>query len=117
MAARRIVQHVCQEQLGSMQRPPAGEIDFVASFIEKGAGLLQKAWQRVLGKDRIKISVGGVFCHQTPMVDIKGSPPYRVPTRRCELADLLILQSHLKSDGKIFWRGVLIQAKAHSSRI
>ncbi|MFZ3326642.1 MAG: hypothetical protein WA231_12415 [Methylocella sp.] len=88
-----------------MRRPPAIEIDFVASLVETGAGFLEAEWQRILAKDGIAVRVAGVFCHQSPMVDIKGKPPHPVPTPRCELADLLVLHSHSRPDGKVFWRG------------
>ena len=93
-----------------MTRPPRIEIDFVASLIENGAGALTTAWQSIL-KPRIKVSVAGVFCHQSPMVRISDTPPYPVPTTKCELADLLILHSHINPAGKEYWRGVLMQTK------
>jgi hypothetical protein len=109
-AAQSVVDDVCQKQLGHMMRPPRIEIDFVASLIENGAGELTNAWQLILGPD-IKVSVAGVFCHQSPMVRISSTPPYPVPTTRCELADLLILHSHINRAGKEYWRGVLMQTK------
>jgi hypothetical protein len=50
------------------------------------------------------------------MVQIMGPAPYPVSTLRCELADFLILHLHSRADGKMFWRGVLMQTKAHSAR-
>ena len=61
--------------------------------------------------------MAGVYCHQSPMVSIKERPTRSVRTVTCELADLLILHSHRRSDGKLFWRGVLMQAKPHRARI
>lgn len=107
---------MCRAQLGSMRRPPSDEIDFVASLVENGAALLEAGWHRILVPDRIAIRVAGVFCHQSPKVRITENPPYQVPTRGCELADLLLLQSHVRSDGRVFWRGVLMQAKSHSGQ-
>lgn len=112
--AHDVVLRVCRERLGGMRRPPSIEIDFIASLVENGAGLLESGWQGILARDGITVRVAGVFCHQSPMVDIQEQPPYAVPTLRCELADLLVLHSHLRTDGKVFWRGVLMQAKAHS---
>jgi hypothetical protein len=114
--AQDVVGRVCRDQLGAMKRPPAVEIDFVASLVENGAALLEAGWQPILAKDGVAVRVAGVFCHQSPMIDIKGNPPRRVPTNRCELADLLVLHSHSRSDGKVFWRGVLMQTKYDSSR-
>jgi hypothetical protein len=99
-----------------MTRPPVVEIDFVASLVENGAGFLAAGWHRILAQDGIAVRVAGVFCHQSPMVRITGNPPRLVPTRRCELADLLVLHSHARSDGKVFWRGILMQAKSHSGQ-
>ena len=99
-----------------MKRVPVIEIDFAASLVENGAGLLQAKWQRILTPARIRVEVAGVFCHQSPMVEMKGTPPRGIPTRRCELADLLILHSHTRSDHKRFLRGVLLQAKAVSGQ-
>ncbi len=115
-AAENVIQQVCQQRLGAMKRPPAVEIDFIASLVENGAPLLEIEWQKILAPDRVSVRVAGIFCHQSPMVDINGKPPRAVPTQRCELADLMILHSHSMPDGKVFWRGVLIQAKADSGR-
>jgi hypothetical protein len=110
------VQRVCRQQLGAMRRPPAAEIDFVASLVENGARLLEEGWQPILAKDGVIVRVAGVFCHQSPMINIEGTPPRRMPTFRCELADLLVLHSHSRSDGKMFWRGVLMQTKSDPGR-
>jgi hypothetical protein len=89
---------------------------FVVSLVENGAALLEAGWHPILAKDGVAVRVAGVFCHQSPMIDIKGNPPRRVPTIKCELADLLVLHSHSRSDGKVFWRGVLMQTKYDSGR-
>lgn len=99
-----------------MKRSPSIEIDFVATFVETGAYLLHKSWKSILEKSGVSVNIAGVFCHQSPMVNIVGAPPYHVPTQRCELADLLVLHSHRRSDGKVFWRGVLIQTKSSTGR-
>lgn len=109
-AAQSVVDDVCQKQLGRMTRPPRIEIDYVASLIENGAGAITNAWRPILGR-HIKVSVAGVFCHQSPMVRISETQPYWVPTTRCELADLLILHSHINSTGKEYWRAVFMQTK------
>jgi hypothetical protein len=99
-----------------MKRLPTVEIDFVASLVENGARLLEVAWRRILAGDGVAVRVAGVFCHQSPMVEIKGKAPYPVPTMRCELADLLVLHSHSRLDGSGFWRGVLMQVKSYSGQ-
>jgi hypothetical protein len=109
-AAQSVVDDICQKQLGLMKRAPRMEIDYVASLIESGADDLTKKWRPIFGAN-IKVRVAGIFCHQSPMVLISGSPPYLVPTQKCELADLLILHSHITPAGKEFWRAVLMQTK------
>jgi hypothetical protein len=109
-AAQSVVDDVCQKQLGRMKRPPRIEVDFVASLIENGASELTNAWQSILSP-HIRVSVAGVFCHQSPMVRISDTPTYAVPTQRCELADLLILHSHINPAGKEYWRAVFMQTK------
>ncbi len=110
VAAQTVVDDVCQNQLGHMKRPPKIEVDFVASLIENGADAINNAWQPIFGR-KIKVCVAGVFCHQSPKVTISDNPPYPVPTTSCELADLLILHSHINSAGKEYWRAVLMQTK------
>jgi hypothetical protein len=110
-AAQKVVRRVCRRQWGGMSRPPTFEPDFVASLVVRGADLLQKEWEPILARQSIEVKVAGVFCHQSPMVDITARPPYDVRKRRCELADLLVLLSHSTSNGRVFRRGILIQAK------
>jgi hypothetical protein len=104
-AAQKVVRRVCRKQLGGMSRPPTFEIDFVASLVVYGANLLQTEWEPILAQQAVDVKVAGVFCHQSPMIDITARPPYVVSRRRCELADLLVLLSHSRSDGRVFWRG------------
>jgi hypothetical protein len=96
-----------------MRRRPSDEIDFVASFVVDGAELLEDGWQTVLARDRVAVRVAGIFCHQSPMVNITVSPKQsRSILTRCELADLLVLHSHRRSDRKVFWRAILMQTKS-----
>jgi hypothetical protein len=99
-----------------MLRRPASEVDFIASLIENGIDMLDREWKAVLGPLGVDVSVAGVFCHQSPKVEIKKSPPRSMPTLACELADLLVLHSHQIAAQKIFWRGTLIQMKLYSGR-
>jgi hypothetical protein len=109
-----VVQQVCQKQTAIMRRRPSDEIDFVASFVVDGAGLLENKWQTVLAQDQVAVRVAGIFCHQSPMVNItaSGNQSHPTLTNRCELADLLVLHSHRRSDHKVFWRGTLMQTKS-----
>ncbi len=98
-----------------MKRIPSLEVDFISSLIENGGGLLEHAWKRILAP-KIDVSVAGIFCHQSPKVNIKGSPPRPMKRLSCELADLLVLHSHRTGPNKIYWRGALIQTKMQSGR-
>lgn len=117
VAATSMVSLVCSTKLGTMKRKPANEVDFIASLIENGAGRLQKDWQAILAPANITVSVAGIFCHQSPKVEIQNtiSPPRRMRTFACELADLLVLHSH-RTRNRLFFRGTLIQTKMNSSR-
>jgi hypothetical protein len=95
------------------------EVDFVASLVENGARLIETGWQGILAPDQIQVGVAGIFCHQSPKVRIKGTSPYTQSMNRvCELADLLVLHSHMRHlDQRIFYRGVLMQTKSHSRTV
>lgn len=114
-AAQSVINAVCNQRMGQMQRAPSSEVDFIASIIENGVGLLESAWQSILAP-AITVKVAGIFCHQSPMVNAKGTPPRRTSTQRCELADLLILHSHVTQPGKVFNRAVLIQTKMQNAQ-
>lgn len=112
-AADNVFSQVCAMQMGKMIRSPRHEIDFIASFIENGVGLLQAAWASILAPS-IQVRVYGLFCHQSPYVVLNGAPPFPVTSRRCELADLLIVHSHRSAVDTIHWRASLIQSKIDS---
>ncbi len=103
-ATEHVIQSVCTLPLGMMKRSPRYEIDFVASIVETGVAGIQREWSNILAPTGAQVAVGGVFCHQSPMVTF--SPGYR-----CELADLLIIHSHRSRSGRVFWRAVLLQTK------
>lgn len=105
--ADTVVQNVCTTMLGRMKHRPQYEIDFVSSMVENGVDALQAAWQSILNPYGVNVAAGGVFCHQSPMVTFGSNN-----SKRCELADLLILLSHRRSPGgRVFWRGALLQTK------
>jgi hypothetical protein len=109
-----VISSVCQKQMGMMKRPPVSEVDFVASLIENGVDMLEHAWNSILVPVGVEVSVAGVFCHQSPKVEIAGTPPRSMRTQICELADLLILHSHRTAGNKSYNRGTLVQTKMHS---
>lgn len=109
-SADAVVDRVCKRQMGLMIHAPKLEIDFVASFVENGAPLLQRLWRRALAP-AVTLQIAGVFTHKSPIVTVQGTAPRPVNTYGCELADLLVLHSHRTTRGKVFMRGVLMQTK------
>jgi hypothetical protein len=97
-SANRVISAVCRRRMGAMKRSPGFEVDFLASLIENGVDMLEREWKRVLAPFGIDVGVAGVFCHQSPKVAIHGTPPRRVKTLSCELADLLVLHSRRMDD-------------------
>jgi hypothetical protein len=114
-SAQQIIARVCQDKMRQMERRPSSEVDFISSLIENGAGLLEHGWKPILAPAKIDVSVAGIFCHQSPKVEIKGPRPRPMKRQSCELADLLVLHSHRTRPNKIYWRGALIQTKMYSS--
>ena len=45
-AAQSVINAVCNQRMGQMQRAPSSEVDFIASIIENGVGLLESAFRR-----------------------------------------------------------------------
>src|SRR5689334_10508292 len=115
-SANDVISSVCRKQMGAMLRPPASEVDFIASLIENGVDMLDREWKSILAPLGLDVSVTGVFCHQSPKVTIQQNPAKSMPTLSCELADLLLLHSHQTASDRIFWRGTLIQMKIDAGR-
>jgi hypothetical protein len=113
-SANKVISAVCRQRMGAMKHSPGFEVDFVASLIENGVDMLEHEWKRVLAPVGIDVGVAGVFCHQSPKVAIHGTPPRRVKTLSCELADLLVLHSHSTAAHKVFHRATLVQAKMYA---
>jgi hypothetical protein len=109
--AQSVFADLCSLKLGRMQHPPRDEVDYLSSLIENGVTMLNAAWEPVLNRAGVAITTRGVFCHQSPMVTITDHAPAKMPTLRCELGDLLIVQSHKRNSRKTYWRAVLVQLK------
>jgi hypothetical protein len=86
-------------------KPP--EEDYVAALILRGLPMLAQAWQPLLQQWGIRLSLTGVFCHQTPKARFRRMRKMESP----ELADLLIVRRHGDSRGMARQVAVLIQAK------
>ena len=67
------------------------EPDKVLSFFIYGLELIENEFNRLLQGRGIRVSISGIFTHQTPMVDLASLPAGK---RRCELADLFVLATY-----------------------
>ena len=100
-----------QSHLGFWVAKPHTEPMAVASLVLVGVHDIHQAWQKHLGPHGYKVSMTGVFCHNSPQVkftDKAGQP------QRCELADLLIVIDHQNAGRAVDRRASLVQAKIAS---
>jgi hypothetical protein len=86
-------------------KPP--EEDFVASLILRGLPQLDSLWRPLFHQWGMRLSLIGVFCHQTPMASFHRDGKNEAP----ELADLLIVRRHQSRTHPSKQVAVLIQAK------
>jgi len=94
------------------QGVPNNEIDFVAAAVLGGVPAVASAWQPILAQHGIQLSITGVFCHGSPMVEFTDAAN---SVRRCELGDLLIVVDEITGRVISDRRAVLVQAKMASS--
>ncbi len=88
------------------------EPDFVADIVLQGTPKLEQRWRKRLNGSGLSISVGGVFCHQSPKVKYSGMRQ----RSSCEIGDLLWIHSH-SFGGKVVRRNALLyQAKKSASQ-
>lgn len=95
--------------LGShaMLSPPRTEVGFVAAVTLGAIRDIAAAWTPLCAGSGFLLELSGVFCHAAPMVtftDANGR------SRRCELADLLIVVNVITA-GSLIRRATLVQAK------
>jgi len=89
---------------------PTTEVGFINAVVTGAIPSIGAQWRQILAPLHIRLSMTGVFCHSSPMVNFLDSKCTR---HRCELADLLIVHDHLPS-GSLAGSSrsaVLIQAK------
>lgn len=108
-----ILDNVCQAQIGAMKHPPAIETDFTGSFVKYGVPDLHNELNSILGNYNVKVNTTAVYIHQSPMVKIDDPRPFgrKMNTERCELGDILFVQSHRRNRWKTYWRAVFWQLK------
>lgn len=86
------------------------EPSHIASFVVFGVKALAGAWSPILAQAGIDVRIAGVFCHQSPKVEMQASTNQPVPSGECELGDLLVVHEH-ESRGATKRRAILLQAK------
>lgn len=91
--------------------PPMPEPRLVECLVLKFVPALHLAWRAILGKKRIKLRCGGVFCHQKPKVTWLSSGSAQSKPNCVELGDLLICHIHLLKGQRRSGSAVLLQAK------
>jgi hypothetical protein len=90
------------------------EVRMFSSFFYLGLPALQRRLNDILHEDKIRATICGVFCHQTPVVHY--SPP--VGKGSCELADITFIVTYggkLKNNG--LGNAVMMQAKLSEADI
>ena len=114
--ARATIADVCSKQLGSMLHAPKIETDFTGSFVKNGIPALDTEFNNILMRHNINVRMRSVYIHQSPMVELSGSPPRIMRTRKCELGYVLLVKSHRRNRWKTYWRAALWQLKEDCGR-
>ena len=96
-----------------MKHAPTIETDFTGSFVKYGVPELHNQLTSSLAIYNVKVHTLAVYIHQSPMVKIDDPRPIgrKMNTERCELGDILFVQSHRRNRWKTYWRAVLWQLK------
>lgn len=87
-----------------LARSAAREEDHVATLITDGIQFLGERWVPLLQTKGVALRLSGVFCHGHPQVEFGN------PSRRVELADLLVVHQHTVRRRSLA-RAMLLQAK------
>jgi hypothetical protein len=88
------------------------EEDLVLGLLTSGVRSLRTNLSVALRSTRLRVNVGGVFCHGTPKVKLSAGPQ---AGESCELADLLIVTRYA-SPAHVMRRALLLQFKRTTSR-
>jgi hypothetical protein len=67
----------------------AGEVDRLVYFFLEGLPALENQFRHIFRPHRIRPTISGIFCHQTPRVEPQ--PSAKLAQQSCELGDLLFL--------------------------
>jgi hypothetical protein len=97
----RTADHDCREK--------PGEVDKVLSFFIQGLDVIERQFNRRLNPHKVRVTISGIFTHQTPKVTQITS---RCAGQTCELADLCILVTYgTKLERGGLGTATLLQAK------
>lgn len=101
---------------GTHTRPPVGEVTAVRTMVLDGFNEIAARWSPILKSAGYRIDLRTVFCHSRPHVTFTAVPHPNYQggsvSRRCELADMLIVIDHVDPSRNIDERrAVLVQAK------
>ena len=88
---------------GGSLAPTLREEYLVAGLITRGIPVLRRELGHAFAASGRRVSVGGVFCHGAPKVELRGGD-------RCELGDLLVVVRHDRYD-VVLRKSLLVQAK------
>ena len=88
---------------GGSLAPTLREEHLVAGLVARGIPVLRRELGHAFAGSGRRVSVGGVFCHGTPKVELRDGG-------RCELGDLLVVVRHDRHD-VVLRRSLLAQAK------
>jgi len=94
----------------------AGEVDYLIYFFLEGLPALESQFRRIFQPYRIRPTISGIFCHQTPRVEPQ--PDSGLTPKQCELGDLLFLVTYgRRVYNNYLGNAFLVQAKRDSRQI
>lgn len=106
-AADNTIRPVLSSGAPGMVATPTTEVGFIAAVVLGGVPAVAAAWGAILNSIGLRLSMVGVFCHQSPMVRFRSGGT----NHRCELADLLVVVDDITGGSIVDRRAVLVQAK------
>lgn len=95
-------------EYGCLGQP--GEVDRLVYFFLEGLPAIESQFNGILADSRVRATLSGIFCHQTPHVN--PIPPSRTTPPGCELGDILFLVTYgRRLRGDYLGNALLVQAK------
>jgi hypothetical protein len=106
-AANNAIRPVLSSGAPGIVAVPTAEVGFIAAVVLGGVPAVAAAWGAILNSVGLRLSLVGVFCHQSPMVRFRSGGT----NHQCELADLPIVVDDITGASIVDRRAVLVQAK------